>query len=375
MNAQTPTTDLKTSEAAAVVAPVAAPEAPKPRRRLALMLALPALLLVGAGGWWLTGGRYETTANAYFHQSVASISSDLGGRVTEVAISDGQPVKEGDLLFRVDPEPYRLALDRAEAAVASARLQVEQLKVAYAQAVAQQALAADEADYQQGELERQSVLSEKGVAATNALDDAQYVARRAAEQLAVARQTTASALAALGGDAEIAVDDHPAVLAALAARDAASYDLARTEVHAPVDGIVYQASSFKAGQVVGAGTTLFSLVETADSWIDANFKETQLAGIEPGQTAEVTFDTRPGQSYEAVVESLGAGTGSEFSLLPAQNATGNWVKVTQRVPVRLRLAEGSDVQGLASGLSAEVSVDTGRSRSLPGFASFAATPE
>ncbi|TKA96814.1 HlyD family secretion protein [Cereibacter changlensis] len=338
--------------------------------RWLLMLALPLALIVGGAVYWLTGGRYETTENANLRQAVVSVASDLSGRVVAVNIADNQVVKAGDLLFSIDPEPYRLALAQAEAAVAGARLQVEQLRVGYAQAQANAMLAADDAAYQASELERQRALSTKGVASATALDDAQHEAQRARELKGVADQQVASALAALGNDPQIATDSHPTVMAALAARDEAAYKLGLTEVRAPADGVIYQAASFKPGQMVGAGTRLFALVETGDVWIDANFKETQLAGIRVGQPAEVVFDLYPDQPVEAVVEAVGAGTGAEFSLLPAQNATGNWVKVTQRVPVRLRLAEPTELS-LASGLSAEVSVDTGRSRSL-GFTSHAA---
>lgn len=360
-----------TPVAAAPASPAAKPDKPKrgPLRWL-LMLALPLALIVGGVAYWLTGGRYEVTENANLRQAVVSVASDLGGRVTEVNIADNQTVKAGDLLFSVDPEPYRLALAQADAAVAGARLQVEQLRVAYAQAMANAALAADDAAYQASELDRQRALSTKGVASATALDDAQHEAQRARELKGVADQQVASALAALGNDPAIATDDHPTVKAAVAARDEAAYKLGLTEIRAPADGVIYQAASFKPGQMVTAGTRLFALVETGDTWVDANFKETQLAGIRVGQSAEVTFDLYPDAPVEAVVEAIGAGTGAEFSLLPAQNATGNWVKVTQRVPVRLRLTEAPEAQ-LASGLSAEVSVDTGRSRSL-GFASHAA---
>ncbi|WP_145103873.1 HlyD family secretion protein [Cereibacter sediminicola] len=368
MNAQTSSDTLRAT-------PVVAEPKPRRARRILLMAALPAALLGGAGAWWITGGRYETTDNAYLHQAVVAIASEVSGRVTEVSVADNRPVQKGDILFVIDPEPRRLALARAEAAVAAARLQVEQLKVAHAQAVAQENLAADDAAYLANELARQQALSTKGVASTTALDDARHEAQRAAELRVVARQATASALAALGGAADAPVDDHPAVRSALAARDEAAYQLSLTEVRAPADGVIYRAASFKPGQMVTAGQSLFSLVETQDVWIDANFKETQLAGIAPGQKAEVTFDLHPDRPYEATVEAVGAGTGSEFSLLPAQNATGNWVKVTQRVPVRLRFEEGADLAGLASGLSAEVSVDTGRVRHIPGLASFAATAD
>jgi membrane fusion protein (multidrug efflux system) len=172
------------------------------------------------------------------------------------------------------------------------------------------------------------------------------------------------ARAALGGDPDIATDKHPAVLAALAAREKAAFDLAQTTVRAPADGIISQASSFKVGQFVSVGTPLFSLVETGDSWIEANFKETQLTHMKPGQVAEVEFDAFPGRAYHAKVKAIGAGTGAEFSLLPAQNATGNWVKVTQRVPVQLTLADGGAELPLRTGMSATVTVDTGVARGL-----------
>jgi membrane fusion protein, multidrug efflux system len=179
------------------------------------------------------------------------------------------------------------------------------------------------------------------------------------------------ALAALGGAADIAAEDHPSVKAALAARDQAAYNLGNASLRAPADGVIYQAASFKAGEMVAAGQSLFTLVQTDDVWVEANFKETQLEFVQAGQPAEISIDLQGGQKLAAVVEAIGAGTGSEFSLLPAQNATGNWVKVTQRVPVRLRLTNPAEAAGLASGLSASVSVDTGQSRSLsdllPGF--------
>ena len=154
-------------------------------------------------------------------------------------------------------------------------------------------------------------------------------------------------------------------MAALAARDKAAYDLAQTTVKAPADGIIYQAASFKVGQYVSVGTPLFALVETGDTWIDANFKETQLTNMKPGQKAEIVVDTYPGRTFEATVKAIGAGTGAEFSLLPAQNATGNWVKVTQRIPVRLELTDPDAKMALRTGMSATVTVDTGVARGLP----------
>ena len=191
----------------------------------------------------------------------------------------------------------------------------------------------------------------------------------------MAQEGIASARAGLLGNPDIETDKHPAVLAALAARDKAAFDLAQTTVRAPADGIVSQASSFKVGQYVAEGTPLFSLVESGDTWVEANFKETQLTHMKPGQPAEVTLDTYPGHSLRATVESIGAGTGAEFSLLPAQNATGNWVKVTQRIPVRLKLEPGEETMPVRTGMSASVSVDTGFSRSIGGLFATAVAAE
>ncbi|MDB5663748.1 HlyD family secretion protein [Cypionkella sp.] len=344
---------------------VAAAPAPAPRnKRRTLMVLGPLLLLAAAGIYWLMGGRYEETENAYLHQARISVASYVPGRIDKVLVNDNQVVKSGDILFQVDPVPFRLAQAQADAAVSAARISVEQLKLAYGTAQANLQLAEDEASYQAIERERQESLGAKGVSTDSNLIDARHEERTALDERDLAKQAVASALAAIGGDPNIPTDNHPTVRNAIIAREQAAYNLANAVVKAPADGVVYQASSFKPGQMVSAGQSLFALVQTSDIWVDANFKETQLAGITVGAPAELTFDADPGRKIEAVVAAIGAGTGSEFSLLPAQNATGNWVKVTQRVPVTLRLLNPEDAKGLASGVSASVSVDTGRHRSL-----------
>ncbi|TSE13916.1 HlyD family secretion protein, partial [Mesorhizobium intechi] len=333
--------------------------------RFLLMLILPAALVIGGGYVWVTGGRYQETENANLQQAKVSIASDTAGRIVQVAISDHQMVKQGDLLFTIDPEPYRIALAQADAAVAAARLNVEQLRAAYSQSMAQEKSASSEVDYAQSQYDRAADLAQKGINAKSSLDEARNDLDKAKQQVAVAQQGIISAKAALGGNPDIETDKHPTVMAALAARDKAAYDLARTTVKAPADGVISQASSFKVGQFVGSGTPLFSLVETEDTWIDANFKETQLTNMKPGQKAEIVVDTYPGKTFEATVKAIGAGTGAEFSLLPAQNATGNWVKVTQRIPVRLELTDPDAKMALRTGMSASVTVDTGVARGFP----------
>ncbi|KQU65771.1 hypothetical protein ASC75_11225 [Aminobacter sp. DSM 101952] len=343
--------------------PAAAPApAPKKRGRMVLMAALPLALVVGGGYFWVTGGRYQETENANLRQARVNIASEAAGRIVKVDVADNAAVKAGDVLFEVDPEPYRIALAQADAALAAARLNVEQLRAGYSQAVAQERVAASGLDYAQAQFDRSNGLVTKGVNTKSSLDEARMDLDKAQEQHSAAVQGIVSAKAALGGNPEIEADQHPTVLSALAARDKAAFDLAQTTVRAPADGVVSQAASFKIGQYVGAGTALFSLVETGDTWVEANFKETQLTHMKPGQEAEIVLDTYPDRTFRGTVEAIGAGTGAEFSLLPAQNATGNWVKVTQRIPVRVKVDTADGGLAMRTGMSATVSIDTGVSR-------------
>lgn len=337
--------------------------APRSKRRF-LMIAGPLVLVLAAGGYWLMGGRYEETENAYLHQARISMASSVSGRIEKVMVGDNQVVKAGDVLFQVDQTPFLLTQAQAEAAVAAARIGVEQLKLSYTTALNNLKLAEDEAAYQSRTREREERLGKKGISSDSSLDDAMHEERIALDKRDLAKQNVAMALAALGGSLDIATDQHPSVQVALNARDQASYNLTNAVLRAPADGVIYQASSFKPGQMVASGQSLFTLVQTGDVWIEANFKETQLGHVVAGQHAEVAVDLQGGKKIEGVVEAIGAGTGSEFSLLPAQNATGNWVKVTQRVPVRIRLIHPEEAAGLASGLSASVAVDTEQTRSL-----------
>jgi membrane fusion protein (multidrug efflux system) len=350
-----------------VQAPEILPALKRKRRggRFLVMAALPLALIAGGAYVWVTGGRYQETENANLRQARVMITSEAAGRITDVSVADSAIVKAGDVLFMVDAEPYRIALSQADASLAAARLSVEQLRAAYSQAIAQESIANGEVDYAKAQFDRATDLAGKGINTQSALDEARRDLDKAREEQTAARQGIASARAALGGDPDIETDKHPAVLQALAARDKAAYDLAQTTVRAPASGMVAQASSVKVGQFVAAGTPVFSLVETGDTWVEANFKETQLTNMKPGQSADITLDTYPGRPFHATVQSIGAGTGAEFSLLPAQNATGNWVKVTQRIPVRLKVDDPDANVALRTGMSASVTVDTGVSRGWP----------
>jgi membrane fusion protein (multidrug efflux system) len=356
------------SEAPAQQQPAAPPAAPveaapkkKGSRRLVLMIAVPLVLVLGGAYFWLNGGRYQDTDNAYVQQAKVSLSADIAGRVASVKVGENQLVKAGDVLFTIDPEPYRIALDQANAALATARVNVEQMKVSYGTAEAQLAASEAKLTIRQAAFDRQNALVQQGVNSNSALDDVKLNLQEAQAAVDLAHQQVAAAVAALGGKADIATDEHPAVLSAQAAVEVAQRNLSKTTVVAPADGIVANVANLNVGQFIATGTTIASLVETHGTWIEANFKETQLTAIRDGQPADVTIDAFPGVLH-GTVESLGAATGSEFSLIPAQNATGNWVKVVQRVPVRIKLPDSAEATLLKTGMSAAVSVDTGHSQ-------------
>jgi membrane fusion protein (multidrug efflux system) len=338
---------------------VTGPPAKKKRsgRRLALLLSVPVILAAVGGYFYFTGGRFIDTDNAYVQQAKVSLSSDVAGRIVSVAVADNQAVKAGDVLFAIDPEPYRIALSQAEAALATARVNVEQLRVAYGTAQAKLTAAEGTLDIRQKEFDRKQNLVAQGIAAESTLDDVRLALQTAQTSVALAAQEVASTLAALSGSPDIATDDHPAVRAAIAARDSAERNLGKTTIVAPADGIVSQVASLNVGQFIATGSTIATLVETGNTWIEANFKETQLVGLQPGMPAEVSVDAFPGVKLPAHVESIGAATGAEFALIPAQNATGNWVKVVQRIPVLIKVDDGKE-QLLRAGMSAVVSVDT-----------------
>lgn len=343
-------------------------------RRLILGLALP-LALAAAGGYvWVTGGRFISTDNAYVKQDKVGVSPEVQGRIIAVHAAENRPVKRGDALFEIDPQPYRIALAQADAALATARLEVERLRATLSHQRAELEQAEQDMDYRRRDYERQSKLAQSGYAAQSKLDEARNELRAAEQGVVKARQGVAAALAGLAGNPDIPTDSHPSVMQAQATRDRAALELERTRVIAPADGIASQTDRLQVGQFVMPGLSMMSIVETQSVFIEANVKETDLTHMQSGQTATVVLDAFPDRQLKARIASIGAGTGSEFSILPAQNATGNWVKVVQRVPVRLELADGGKVP-LRAGLSATVEIDTGHARGLPGFGTAQAAEE
>lgn len=342
----------------------ATPSSPakKPNRRQLLMWGVPAAVVLVGGYLWLTTGRYAGTDDAYIQQDMITVSSDISGRITGVHVTENQPVQAGQVLFTFDPVPYQLALQNAQAGVANATAQVAALKADYAQAQADIAEAAADTHLQQTNVKRLTALRAADAASQAQLDNAVYQLKTAQQKLATARADSAKALAALQDDPGIAPESHALVLAAQARLGQAQVDLSHTVVTAPSPGLITQTNRLQLGQYVQPGAAVMSLVKTGKTWVEANFKETDLTYMRRGQPASVTVDAYPGTTLAAVVESMGAGTGAQFSLLPAQNATGNWVKVVQRVPVRLLLKNLPRGVTLQSGLSVSAQVDTGHTR-------------
>lgn len=325
-------------------------------RRPLLLAAGPLLIAAVVLFVWLTGGRTASTDNAYVQQDKVSISADVTGRVVEVDVRESERVRKGQLLYRIDPEPFRIALAEAEAALASARLQVAQLRQAYSGKGADVTGKREAVAYAEIDLKRQSDLLRDGFTTRARAEQASHALAQARSELSSAEADAANARAALSNAPGGSIDRHPLVMAAAAARDKAALDLRRTTVVAPVAGLASQTMKVQPGQIVAVGIPTMSLLVSDHAWVEANFKETDLEHMRVGQPAEVRLDAYPSVALKGHVLSIGGGTGSEFSVLPAQNATGNWVKVVQRVPVRIAI---DDTRGLPliAGISAKVDVD------------------
>ncbi|MEG3122315.1 HlyD family secretion protein [Sphingomonas sp. GB1N7] len=330
-------------------------KAPGTWRKTALLVSVPLLIVAVAAYFWLTAGRFVSTDNAYVQQDRVSVSSDVGGRIVAVTVRENQPVKAGDLLFRIDPAPYRIALEQANAAIATARVQVDTLATDSGGAAADIASAKADIALAQATYDRQATLMKQGFTTRASFDAAAQQVAAGKARLATANASAAKARVQVGsGTSDSGIP--AAVQAAMAQRDKALLDLQRTSAYAPVAGTVTQSTRLQVGQMMVSGLPAVSIVASNLTWVEANFKETDLDKMRVGQPAEVSFDAYGGLKLKGHVQSIGAGTGSEFSVLPAQNATGNWVKVTQRVPVRIAIDEASP-RALIAGLSAKIEVD------------------
>ncbi|MGC1302295.1 MAG: HlyD family secretion protein [Caulobacteraceae bacterium] len=336
--------------------------------RLPLMIVAPVLVLILALYFYLTGGRFVTTDDAYVQSARSSVSTNVPGQVVEIDIHENQFVHAGDVLFRLDPRPFDVAVEEAQAQLSTAEQAVRASQASYGQEGANVIAAQAALDYAQKEFTRQKAMAASGVSSQSQLDAATHALDDARARLTAARQQQANVLATLAGQASGPVVGNPTVRAAQAALDRARLNQSYAVVRALQDGIVTRVEQLQVGDYVNAAQPLFTLAAPR-LWVEANFKENQLTYMRPGQPATVKIDAYPGRRYALHVASFSPGTGNSFSVLPAENATGNWVKVVQRLPVRLVFDE--DVSAirapLAAGLSATVTVDTTHQRTLFGY--------
>ena len=330
--------------------------------RQQLLVGGPVLVVLICFLFYMLGGRYEETDDAYLKAANVSISANVAGKIDVLYVHDNQYVKKGDPLFQLDLRPYNISVDSAKAALANARLQIQELKALYLQKTAVIQAAQSALTYQTQELARQKKLAASGISSQTQLSQTVNAFNQAQQELVAAEQDKLSVLAQLDNNADLAVDNHPVVQQAQAALNTAKLNLSYATVHAPMDGIVTKVEALQVGDYITTGAPVFALLSTNDVWIEANFKETQITHMHPGQPVKITIDAYADKKFEGTVASLTPGTGSTFSLLPPENATGNWVKIVQRVPVRIKIENLSKYPPqtflVLSGLSAEVTVDT-----------------
>lgn len=332
-------------------------------KRFLLMVILPVSVAVGALYLYANGGRYIVTENAYVKANVIAVSADVAGRVVAVDIDDNRIVKPGDRLFAIDPVPFRIAVAEADAQLEIIRTDVDQLRYDIAESQAESAEARERQRFLAQQFERQKKLKQRGMGSEEAYDQALHELKAGEETMRKIDQRIARSLAAHGNDPNMPVDEHPRFRHAMAVREQALVDLGRTIVRAPAKGVISNMK-LQVGEYVKAGDAVFSLIETAPIWIEANLKETELTNITIGQPATVVVDAYPNHEWWAFVDTIAPATGAEFALLPPQNATGNWVKVVQRVPVALRIEPSGDDPVLRAGMTVTVSIDTGHTRGL-----------
>jgi membrane fusion protein, multidrug efflux system len=346
-------------------------KAPRPlgRRwlRWGLFLLLPLALIVG-GYFYVEGGAYMSTDDAYVEADKVGLSTDVSGMVEAIEVRDNQHVTGGQVLFRLDPLPFQLKLDQAQSQLGVVRDNLNALKANYQNVQAQIKQAEDQIAFNQLQEQRQETLARQQFTPQMALDQARLNLQTSQQTLASDKAQLASIVANLDGNPDIPIEQHPQYRQALAQRDEAARELRDTVVRAPYNGTVTNVPSLEPGMYLPASTTAFNLVDTDRIWVEAQPKETELTEVRAGQPATITVDTYPGREWHGTVASLSPAAQSEFSLLPAQNTSGNWVKVVQRIPLRVQIdLTDKSMPPLRAGMSVEVSVHTGHKRGLPHF--------
>ena len=335
--------------------------------RWALFLLLP-IALIGGAYFYFEGGAYTSTDDAFIEADKVALSTDVSGMVKAVEVSDNQHVTAGQVLFRLDPLPFQLKLDQAQSQLGVVRDNLNALKANYQNVAAQIKHAADQIVFNQRQYERQTILARQQFAAQTTVDQMRLNLQTSEQSLVSLKAQLAGIVANLDGNPDLPVEQYPEYRQALAARNEAARELRDTVIRAPYNGTVTNVPSLEPGMYLPASTAAFNLVDTDQFWVEAQPKETELMDVRRGEPATITVDTYPGREWRGTVASIGPAAQSEFSLLPAQNTSGNWVKVVQRIPVRVQIdTTDKSMPPLSAGMSVEVSVYTGHKRGLPHF--------
>jgi len=332
------------------------------RLRMILLVALPALAAVIGIGFYLSGGRYVSTDNAYVGAQKVLITPDVSGKITHVAIREGQHVNPGEELFSLDREPFALALQQAKAKLDTARTDFDKLKTNLKSLETLTDLAKRNVDLKQRDVDRKSKLVTSQAGSQADLDTAQAAVVTAQLQAEYAAQQRDTTLNQLLGNPNLPLEQFPEYAQAKAALDNAQRDYDHSIIRAPISGTATQVDNIQLGRFVAAGTPILSVIDDQAPWVDANPKETDITHLRVGQKATLDVDSFPDHTFTGTVVAVSPGTGAQFSILPPQNATGNWVKVVQRVPVRIAFDKNEDTRLLRSGMSVNVEIDTGHSR-------------
>ncbi len=341
------------------------------RTRPRLRLLRPLLMLGGivavaavALVYWLNTGRWVSTDDAYVEADRVALSTDVSGLVQSIAVKDGEVVKRGQVLFRLDPRQFQIAVDDAKANLAQQVLDVKAAKSEYVRMLRDLAVRAAMVQSDQASYDRYAALVRGGDATRQDYDNARFKLAADQQALYAARQTAATQLARLDGDANVDITTMPSYKAAEAKIAEAQRQLNDSVVRAPFDGTVTRVSKLQPGMYLPASTAAFAIVSTKDVWIEAQPKETQLTWVKPGQPVEVRVDAYPGQVWKGKVETIAPASDAEFSVLPAQNSSGNWVKVVQRIPLRVHVEQAAGDPPLRAGMSVVADIDTGHVRRL-----------
>ena len=334
------------------------------RIRWSLFALLPLVLIIGAY-WYVTGGQIMSTDDAYVDADKVGISTDVAGIVKDVDVKENEQVQAGQVLYRLDPLQFQIALDNAKANLAQTALGIEAMKQDYTRMVSDIAAQQAQVDLDQTNFNRATMLLKSGTTTQAAFDQAQATLQTDKSKLDALREQAQVQLARLGGKADIDVTQHPQYRQVKAQVEEAQRQLDHTVVTAPFAGIVTDVPSIAPGKYLSASTTAFFLVDTERVWVTANPKETELTYVRPGQPVTITVDTYPGVEWHGTVESISPAAAQEFQHLPAQNTSGNWVKVVQRIPIRIRVnTSGAKRPPLRAGMSVEADIDTGHQRTL-----------